>query len=80
MRVLASAEKYPTNEAKRLTSVLATAPVFREVRCVECGEAAVGPAFDWGVYLSGGYENEPVEVVVFCPGCALRESDLPAPA
>src|SRR5437588_430141 len=27
----------PTNEARRLTSVLATAPVFREVRCVECG-------------------------------------------
>ena len=59
--------------------MLATAPVFREVRCVECGEAAVGPAIDWGVYLSGGYENEPVEVVVFCPECALRESDLPAP-
>ena len=35
--------------------MLATAPVFREVRCVECGEAAVGPAFDWGVYLSGGF-------------------------
>jgi hypothetical protein len=63
-----------------LTPQLAMAPVFREVRCVECGEAAVGPAFDWGVYLSGGYENEPVEVVVFCPGCAFRESDLPGPA
>jgi hypothetical protein len=55
-------------------------PVVREVRCVECGEAAVGPALAWKVFLTGGYENEPVEVVVFCPECALRESALPAPA
>lgn len=61
-----------------MTPELSAKPVFHEVRCVECGKPAAGPAVGWEAYLSGGYENEPVEVIVFCPGCALRESDFSA--
>lgn len=28
---------------------------------------------DWKTYLGGGFEGEPIEVVVFCPGCAAYE-------
>jgi hypothetical protein len=47
--------------------------VSGDVCCIECGELASGPATDWKTYLSGGFEDEPVEVIVFCPECALRE-------
>jgi hypothetical protein len=50
------------------------ATLFRrnEVRCAECGViAATAPG--WKAYLSGGFEVEPVEVVVFCPACTERE-------
>jgi hypothetical protein len=52
---------------------VAARPVSGEVRCIECGELAPGPATGWKAYLSGGFEAEPVEVVVFCPQCAFRE-------
>jgi hypothetical protein len=62
-------------------SELSAAPDHHEVRCTECGKPAVGPAFAWKAYLSGGYENDPVEVIVFCPGCALCELDItPSPS
>jgi hypothetical protein len=61
-----------------MTAGRSAKPVLHEVRCVECGRAATGPAWGWEAHLSGGYENEPVEVVVFCPGCALHESDFSA--
>ena len=50
-----------------------------EVRCTECDTPARGPATSWRAYLTGGFDGEPVEVVVYCPACALRELG-PAPA
>ena len=44
------------------------------IRCVECDTAAHGTADGWRAYLSGGFEGEPLEVAVFCPGCAAYES------
>jgi len=43
------------------------------VRCIECGELASSPATGWKAYLAGGFEDDPLEVVVFCPECAFRE-------
>ena len=43
------------------------------IGCVECGTAAVGTAEGWKAYLRGGFEGEPIGVVVFCPGCDARE-------
>lgn len=43
------------------------------IRCVECDTAADGTAEGWKAYLGGGFEGEPLEVVVFCPGCAAYE-------
>jgi len=51
-----------------------SAPSAPEVRCAECGEIANGPADGWKAYLAGGFEAEPVEIVVFCPTCAYLES------
>jgi hypothetical protein len=42
------------------------------VRCVECHLVA-DTANGWKAYLGGGFEGEPVEVVVYCPACADRE-------
>ena len=54
---------------------LATAPPFADtvVRCVEC-DLRADTAAGWKAYLSGGFEGEPVEVVVYCPDCADREA------
>lgn len=42
------------------------------LRC-ECGRVSEKKARGWRAYLAGGYEGESVEVVVLCPGCAVRE-------
>jgi hypothetical protein len=42
------------------------------VRCVEC-DLVAETAFGWKACLGGGFEGEPVEVVVYCPACAERE-------
>jgi hypothetical protein len=42
------------------------------VRCVEC-DIVADTAAGWKAYLGGGFEGEPVEVVVYCPVCAERE-------
>jgi hypothetical protein len=55
------------------------ARIAHEVRCTECDTPARGPATSWRAYLTGGFDEEPVEVVVYCPDCALRELG-PAPA
>jgi hypothetical protein len=47
-------------------------PVAAEVRCIECDRPAVAPVDGWKAYL-GSYDDEPVEVLVYCPECALRE-------
>ena len=52
---------------------LAATSISGDVRCIECGELVSGPATGWKAYLSGGFEDEPVEVIVFCPECAFRE-------
>jgi hypothetical protein len=46
--------------------------VRSEVRCLECDAPAVGPARGWRAYV-GGYDGEPVEILVFRPDCAVRE-------
>jgi hypothetical protein len=45
------------------------------VRCSECGATAREGADGWRAYVVGGYDGEDVEVVVFCPDCAERETD-----
>ena len=52
----------------------ASLPLSRSdaVRCVECHLVA-DTANGWKAYLGGGFEGEPVEVVVYCPACADRE-------
>jgi hypothetical protein len=49
-------------------------PLLRSevVRCVEC-DLVADTAGGWKAYLGGGFEGEPVEVVVYCPTCAERE-------
>jgi hypothetical protein len=47
-----------------------------QLRCINCGVAAEGTATGWKAYISGGFEDEPLEVAVFCPLCALREVEL----
>jgi hypothetical protein len=51
--------------------------------CLECGEPARGTASGWRAYIIGGFEGEPLEVVVYCPSCRERALDddlmLPAP-
>jgi hypothetical protein len=37
------------------------------IRCVECGTAADGTAEGWKAFFGGGFEGEPLEVVVFLP-------------
>lgn len=43
------------------------------VRCVECDVLASGSADGWKAYISGGFEDEPLEVVIYCPTCAAQE-------
>jgi hypothetical protein len=49
-----------------------------EIRCVECDRVAQTPAAGWKAFIGGGYEGEPLAVIVFCPNCALREVGVPA--
>lgn len=56
-----------------MSQEVAATSVSGEVRCAECGEPATGPATGWKAYLAGGCEDEPLELVVFCPECASRE-------
>jgi hypothetical protein len=44
------------------------------VRCAECGAVAHGIPVGWQAYLAGGYEDEPIEIVTYCPVCAERET------
>ena len=48
------------------------------LRCEECGKEArtEEEAHDWRAYLTVGEEDEPEEVVVYCPECAKREFGL----
>lgn len=46
-----------------------------EVRCVECDIVATGTAEGWKAYVGGGFEDEPIEVIIYCPACAARECD-----
>ena len=48
------------------------------MRCVECGRRSQGGAAGWRAYLADDFEEDeeegsPVEVVVYCAGCAERE-------
>lgn len=43
------------------------------IRCAQCGAQPRGDTTGWEPYLSGGYEDEPVELGVFCPVCAMNE-------
>jgi hypothetical protein len=49
-------------------------PRRRDVRCVECALTADTTA-GWKAFLTGGFDDEPVEIVVYCPACAEREVD-----
>lgn len=60
-------------EGNMRQQVVAAASVSGDVRCTECGELASGLATGWKAYLAGGFEDVPVEVIVFCPACAFRE-------
>jgi DNA-directed RNA polymerase subunit N (RpoN/RPB10) len=40
------------------------------LRCEECGKEE---SHDWRAYLTVVDEDEPEEVVVYCPDCAKRE-------
>jgi hypothetical protein len=44
------------------------------IRCVECETEADGTAEGWRAYLCGGFEGEPLEVLVYCPACDAREN------
>jgi hypothetical protein len=59
-------------EVQRGQELLRLRDVRREVRCVECDRLAVGPATGWRASI-GGFDDEPVEVFVFCPDCAARQ-------
>jgi len=54
---------------------LTTRPALGEVRCVECDLVATGTAEGWKAYVGGGFEDEPIEVIIYCPACAARECD-----
>ena len=54
---------------------LMTRPTPGEIRCVECDLAATGTADGWKAYVGGGFDDEPLEVFVYCPACAARECD-----
>lgn len=60
-------------EGKMRQQVVATTSVSGDVRCTECGELASGLATGWRAYLAGGFDDDPVEVIVFCPACVVRE-------
>jgi len=47
------------------------------IRCVECDGVAVGSAAGWRASIGGGFDGEPLEVIIYCPRCALRECGAP---
>ena len=53
-----------------------TRPAQGDVRCVECDVAATGTADGWKAYVGGGFDDEPIEVIIYCPACAARECDV----
>lgn len=42
------------------------------LKCLECGVVSDDSARGWRAYL-GRFDEEPVEVCVYCPDCAERE-------
>ena len=50
-----------------------TTDVAPALRCAECGVPAEEDAADWKAYIGGGFEEEPLQVAVFCPTCAAVE-------
>jgi hypothetical protein len=62
-----------TKREAKMRQEVASTSVSGEVRCIECDEPASGPATGWKAYLAGGFEGEPVEIIVFCPECAFHE-------
>jgi len=46
------------------------------LRCLECGKSSDREARGWKALVGGGFEDEPVEVGIFCPECAAREFGL----
>jgi hypothetical protein len=57
---------------------LAATSISGDVSCIECGELVSGPATGWKAYLSGGFEDEPVEVIVSAQSARSASSE-PAP-
>jgi hypothetical protein len=45
-------------------------PLVDDLVCVECGRGWVGPVERWRVYVT---EDDPPELVTYCPACAERE-------
>jgi hypothetical protein len=43
------------------------------LRCLECGAVSDERARGWRAYVGGGYDDDPVEVGIFCPACSERE-------
>lgn len=44
-----------------------------QLHCLECQAESSGKAEGWKAYVGGGYEGDPIEVLVYCPVCAARE-------
>lgn len=49
------------------------APFSTDIRCIECDKPADGLAIGWKAYLSSCSEDEPLEVLIYCPAGAARE-------
>lgn len=54
---------------QRLAAIENPAPI----RCIECDTLASGTADGWEAYVSGGFDREPLEVIIYCSACAARE-------
>lgn len=46
------------------------------IRCLECDCVASGTADGWKAFVSGGFDDEPLEVIIYCASCAVREFDI----
>jgi hypothetical protein len=58
--------------------------VFRHilgvVLCVECGQAATGPATAWRAYrINEPGRGEEPQLAFYCPWCAVEEFGAPPP-
>jgi hypothetical protein len=47
--------------------------------CVECGAISDRNAVDWIAAIAGGFDQGPLQTLVFCPACAARECLTPSP-